>query len=108
EQLLRERLCARIEREDDVVAAYGRAAELVERALKRVAQVRVRAGEVVVQRLLEPGLRVGRRRVSDGLRRKPVLGVTAEEQPLPGDALRPVHREPRRAVVAEDEPARDL
>ena len=51
----REPLDRRAQRQHHVVAVHGLPAELVELCLRRVREVRVRAGQVVVERLLEPG-----------------------------------------------------
>ncbi|HKB94413.1 MAG TPA: hypothetical protein VKC62_09300 [Gaiellaceae bacterium] len=108
EQLLRQRLRLRVDREDDVVAVHRRAAEAVQRALDRVAEVRVRPREEGVQGLLESGLRVRRRRVADRLRGEPALRVAPEEERLPVPLHRAIGGEHRLAVGRDDQPARHL
>jgi hypothetical protein len=85
---------------------HGAAAEPVELVPERVREVRVRAGQVVVQRLLEPGARPALRRVADHLRGEALLRVAPLEERLPGDALARVHGE-LRAVGADDLSTRD-
>ena len=96
--------------EDHVVPVHRLAAEPVELLLERVGEVRVRAGQVVVERLLEPGRRPGVRRVADHLRCEVVLGVVPrvdrqavlvglavlrEDGAVGGEDLAAVDREPR-------------
>ena len=65
ELLHRHALRARLDRQPDVVALDRRAADLVERRFEHGAEVRVRAGQVVVQRRLEPRARARLGRVAD-------------------------------------------
>ena len=96
-------------RRDDVVAALGDPAELVERVVEEGVEVRVRAGEIVVHRLLEPGARALDRRVPDGARGELVRRIGAE---VPGasELLLPhllVPREGGLPVRGEDRAAVD-
>ncbi len=65
--------------EIDVVPVHRLAAEAVQLVLERVGEVRVRAGQVVVERLLEPGRDAALRRVAGHLRREVVLRVVPRE-----------------------------
>src|SRR5207237_10796133 len=70
-------------------------------------KVRVRGGQVVVVRALEPGLRAALRRVADDLRRERAGGVAAEVERPAVDALADVRREQRVPVAGVDLPALD-
>jgi hypothetical protein len=78
ERVLRGLLGARIDRRDDVVAPLRDPPELVERVVEKRVEVRVRARQVVVQRLLEPRARALDRRVADGPRCELTGGIRAE------------------------------
>ena len=92
ELLHRHALRARLDRQPDVVALDRRAADLVERRLEDGAEVRVRAGQVVVQRRLEPRARARLRRVADEVREEAALRVAAQVELLAADLLDPVRR----------------
>src|SRR3954469_20152000 len=87
--------------------ALGRGAgDLVERRLGEGAEVRVRAGQVVVQRRLEPGTGARLRRVADQMREQAPLRVMAQVELLPADFLDPVRGQDR-AVGGADQAAAD-
>ena len=106
ELLHRHALRARLDRQPDVVALDRRAADLVERRLEDGAEVRVRAGQVVVQRRLEPRARARLGRVADEVREQAALRVAAQVELLAGDLLDPVRGEDR-PVGGPDQAALD-
>ena len=88
ELLERDPLRLEVEGREDVVALDRLAAQLVERLVERGRQVRVRGGQVVVERALEPGPRATHRRVADDVRGERTERVAAEvERPRPDLAL---------------------
>jgi hypothetical protein len=109
ESVHRDPLCSRVDRRDDVVSLLGEALELVERVVEDGVEVRVRASQEVVQRLLETRARPLNRRVTDRVGDEPVLGIDAQK-PRPAEALLlhlAVPGEDGLAVGAEDPPALD-
>jgi hypothetical protein len=108
ELLHRDFLSARAESRDDVVALLRQALELVERVVEERAEIRIGAGQVVVERLLEPGARALDRRVADGMRRELVVRVDPQEDaPEVLPLLCAVPGEDRAAVGGVDRPALD-
>ncbi len=91
----------------EVVAGHGRPPDAVDRGVEERAEVRVRAGQVVVLGPLEPRLRATLRRVADRLREEPVVRVAPVEEGLAADPPADVPREPV-AVPREDQAAPDL
>ena len=107
ELLERDLLRLEVEVDDDVVALDRLAAELVERGVHERREVRVRGGQVVVQRALEAGARAGGRRVADDVRCQLALRVPAEEERPVVDVAADVPREPPEGVAGDDQPAVD-
>src|SRR5207248_3002251 len=108
EQALGEALDVRADRELEIIAVDGRAAESLQDVPERITQVRVRAGEVVVHRPLESGLRTRLGRVADRLGGQTVLWIfPAVDRLAAADRLFGVGREGRAAARALDESARD-
>src|SRR4029450_12032960 len=83
----------RPEREDQVVAFDRCAAELVQGGVEQGGEVRVRAGEVVVARLLHPRPRRRLGRVPDGMREEWSTWIAPEIERLPADAPADVARD---------------
>src|SRR5205085_12267675 len=106
ELLHRHVLGLRLDRQPEVVARDRLAAESVEQAVDYRLQARVRAGQVVVFRLFEPGAGARLGRVADDGRIEPALRVTAEGERLPADVLAVVGGEDL-AVGGADLPALD-
>ena len=100
-------LCIQVEVRHDVRALDGRAAELVERLVDERGEARVRGGQVVVQRPLEPRARSSDGAVPDEMRRQLAVGVTAEEERSSLDLSLAVPCEPLSGLPREDEPAVD-
>src|SRR5262249_60990402 len=105
EQVLGQPLYVRTEGQMERVAAHGGIAEPGEHVTERVREVRVRTGEIVVHRPLEPGLRAREGRVADGRRGEARLRVAPEIERLPADSLALVRREDAVAVLPGDQAA---
>src|SRR5207248_1199645 len=95
EELVREPLGARVDRRVQVVPLDRDALEAVEGGVQDRREVRVRAGQVVVVRALQAGLRAALSRVADDLRRERAGRVAAEVERPAVDALADVRREQR-------------
>src|SRR5207253_5401135 len=76
-------LRARVQRQVHVVAADGDALELVDLPRGDRREVAVRAGEVVVLALLDPGPRPALRRVPEHVRRELAVRIAPEVERLP-------------------------
>ena len=107
ELLLRDALRRRAERQQQAVALHRPAAELVQRTLERVAEVRVGARQIVVHRALQARLGARRGRVADRLGGHRVLRIAAEIERLPADLSLRVRSEDRLLALVLDQPALD-
>ncbi len=103
----RHALRAGVQRQHEVVADDVAAEQLVDVCADDRAQVRVRARQEVVHRLLEPGARAHLRRVADDVRGEPSRRVAPEVERAAADLARPVAREDGSAVRGVDRPALD-
>ena len=107
ERALRGALELRVDRQRDRVADDGLPRQCVELRAEHRAQAAVRAGEIVVQRPLDPGPRASLGRVADEVRGQIPLWIAAEVERLAVHLLLPV-RGQHRAVRRANEPALDL
>jgi hypothetical protein len=107
EALVGSRLHRRLEGRHDVVAPDDSTGDRVELAREHARQIRVRAGQVVVLRLLEPAAVGGRGRVPGDLREDRPVGVAPHVDAAPVSRLARHALRQHLAVRGEDPPSVD-